>query len=46
MAVDLFSTEAIDAQMSTFTNRIIQATKKYVPDTFYGLEIDSYELGE
>lgn len=45
LAVDLFSTEAIDAQISTFTDRIIQAAKEYIPGTFYGMEIDSYELG-
>jgi hypothetical protein len=45
LAVDLFSTEAIDAQMAVFTNRIIEATKRFIPQTFIGMEIDSYELG-
>jgi hypothetical protein len=45
LAVDLFSTDAIDTQMAVFTNRIIEATKQFIPQTFIGVEIDSYELG-
>jgi hypothetical protein len=31
--------------MGLFTNRIIEATKRFIPKTFFGMEIDSYELG-
>jgi len=31
--------------MEVFTNRIIEATKSFIPHTFIGMEIDSYELG-
>lgn len=41
LSLDLFSTAAIDAQLVTHTNRIIEAVKPYIPDTFFGLEIDA-----
>ncbi|KAH8668561.1 hypothetical protein BX600DRAFT_538536 [Xylariales sp. PMI_506] len=44
LSVDLFSTVAIDAQLDTHTNRIIEAVKPFIPDIFFGMEIDSYEL--
>ncbi|KAF8865703.1 hypothetical protein BDZ45DRAFT_418708 [Acephala macrosclerotiorum] len=45
LSVDLFSTEAIDAHFATHMNRIIEATKRFIPTTLFGVEIDSYELG-
>ncbi|CZR65587.1 uncharacterized protein PAC_15487 [Phialocephala subalpina] len=45
LSADLFSTNAIDAQFDTHLNRIIQAVKPFIPETFFGMEIDSYELG-
>ena len=46
LSVDLFNKEAIDAHFDTYLTRIINALKKYIPHTFYGLEINSYELGK
>jgi hypothetical protein len=46
LAVDLFSTEAIDAHFTTHLDRVIAALKPYIPETFFGLEDDSYELGK
>lgn len=46
LSVDLFSKDAIDAHFATHLDRIIAAMKPYIPETFYGLEVDSYELGQ
>ncbi|KAK9414603.1 putative F5/8 type C domain-containing protein [Seiridium unicorne] len=46
LSVDLFSKDAIDAHFDTHLDRVITALKPYIPETFYGLEIDSYELGQ
>ncbi|GAB7354325.1 hypothetical protein MBLNU459_g4839t1 [Dothideomycetes sp. NU459] len=45
LSVDLFDTTAIDAHFDTHLERIIEALAPYTPNTFYGMEIDSYELG-
>lgn len=45
LSVDLFSKAAIDAHFDTHLNRVIEALQPYTPSTFYGFEIDSYELG-
>jgi hypothetical protein len=44
--LDLFSTEAIDAHFTTHLDRVIAALKSYIPEIFFGLEDDSYELGK
>jgi len=36
----------MDAHFDTHLTRIINALKKYISHTFYGLEIDSYEVGK
>jgi hypothetical protein len=46
LSVDLFSTKAIDAHVTTHLDRVITALKPYIPETFFGLEDDSYELGK
>jgi hypothetical protein len=46
LSVDLFSKSAIDAHFETHLNKVIKALKRYIPDTFYGFEVDSYELGQ
>ena len=43
--MDLFSKKSIDAHFNTHLTRVIKALKPYIPGTFYGFEIDSYELG-
>jgi hypothetical protein len=43
--VDLFSKKSIDAHFDTHLTRVIKALKPYISRTFYGFEIDSYELG-
>lgn len=44
-SVDLFSKKSIDAHFDTHLTRVIKALKPYIPRTFYGFEIGSYELG-
>lgn len=46
LSVDLFSKDAIDAHFATHLDRVIAAMRPYIPETFYGLEVDSYELGQ
>ncbi|KAH3499714.1 hypothetical protein KXW24_001091 [Aspergillus fumigatus] len=46
LSVDLFSKAAIDAHFDTHLTRVIGALKPYIPNTFYGFEVDSYELGQ
>ncbi|KAJ4203051.1 hypothetical protein NW759_015249 [Fusarium solani] len=45
LSVDLFSKKSIDAHFDTHLTRVIKALKPYISRTFYGFEIDSYELG-
>ncbi|KAJ5623203.1 hypothetical protein N7490_011808 [Penicillium lividum] len=45
LSVDLFSKDAIDAHFDTHLTKVINALKPYIPNTFYGFEVDSYELG-
>lgn len=43
--MDLFGKKSIDAHFDTHLTRVIKALKAYIPRTFHGFEIDSYELG-
>ncbi|KAM6524399.1 hypothetical protein FSOLCH5_005001 [Fusarium solani] len=45
LSVDLFSKKSIDAHFDTHLTRVIKTLKPYISRTFYGFEIDSYELG-
>lgn len=45
LGVDLFSSEAIDVHFDTHLDRVISALEPFIPETFTGFVVDSYELG-